>query len=561
MKYENKSRIILFLIILISAVFRYAVLDDPNGLWYDELVSYNEASYSNIPFLISYTLKTDVHLPLYPLILHYWAELISFTDFALREFSAVCGILTVIVAYFIGKELKSKQTGLICASVFAVNSFLIFYSQEVRVYAFLMLFASLNVLFLTKIKNNYKKTWNYVALILCSLTILYSSIFGIMLAGFQFLSFIIYLLLNKDDNNKKIMKNFLLANFITLIFISPLLLYLYNNHEFYFTQINGYYCDWSSLFIIVQDWFTPVLVGLFNNPQHYMHTIVSNITIYTVIFIFVPIILSLYFVYNAIKKDKFSWVLLGTSLCFLLVEVIAFRFTDFKILPRYTALVFPNMLILVGYGLGLIDFKKYTKYVLLAIFLGVSLFYLIFSDNAAFRIMRYGYRPVGNILNSLNLKDNDFIVVWNRTEILNRYVNKDLNVLSLLRHFAYSSEVILENENYLRTIPLKERKKFLREYFSDEDTPRNTEYLMDIIYNKMRPGQKFIIKTKKDFDKYTKESFTNLVNNNQSYNSMTFNNLLTIKSLTDLKEECYEKFRLVKKIKKNQFVIIVFEKV
>lgn len=550
------------LIILISAILRFSILDDPNGLWYDELVSFKEASFTNILYIIFYTLKTDIHLPLYPLLLHSWGEIFSFADYTLRAFSAICGIITVLASYLIGKELKSKYTGLICASVFALNSFLIFYSQEVRVYSFLMLLSTLYLLFLVRIKNNYKNKWNYVAQILCSLAILNSSIFGFIFIFFQVLAFVIYIFFSKSvrDEKFKAIKFFLISNLILLILTSPILLYLCVNKDHYIMQINGFYCDWSSIFVVFQNWFTPVLNGLFNNPRHYMDALFSNLTFFNITFIWVPVLLSFYFIIYAIKKDKFSIALFIASLLFLLVQIAAFKFTNFKILPRYTSIAFPNILILVGYGLSRINFNKYLKFSFISIFLGIDLFYLVIMDDSAFRISRPGYRPLGHELNSLNIKDNDFLVVWNRTEILDKYVHKKLNVLSLLKNFAYSSETILENEDYLKKLPLDQRKTFLREYFADKDVPQNSTYLIDILYKHLTPGQKFIIVTNKHFDKFTQASFTSLVKNNQKYRITSFNDLLTIKALINLKFLCYEKFKLVKKARRNQFNIIVFEK-
>ncbi|MBQ3819051.1 hypothetical protein II810_01250, partial [bacterium] len=66
----NKKQIfITLLIFLIAAIFRIAMLDKASGLWYDELVSYKQASQDSILQVILYTLNTDVHLPLYQVFL------------------------------------------------------------------------------------------------------------------------------------------------------------------------------------------------------------------------------------------------------------------------------------------------------------------------------------------------------------------------------------------------------------------------------------------------------------------------------------------------------------
>lgn len=150
---KNKSLWIGLGILLAAVIFRVLCLDKTGGLWYDELVSYNEAAQADIIQVISYTLKTDVHFPVYPVLLHLWTKIFSLSDLSLRAFSAFFGVLTVIAAYFAGKELKSKETGLYCAAVFAINSFLIYYSQEVRLYSILMFLITLLTYFALRLKN------------------------------------------------------------------------------------------------------------------------------------------------------------------------------------------------------------------------------------------------------------------------------------------------------------------------------------------------------------------------------------------------------------------------
>lgn len=557
---KNKEKLIFVGIVLVALILRFVCLDKAGGLWYDEIVTYKEASQSNILYVLFYTLNTDVHLPLYPIVLHFWCKIFSFSDYALRAFSAVCGVITVIGSYFVGKELKSKQTGLFCASLFAVNGFLIFYSQEVRLYSFLMMLSTFNLLFLLRVKNDFKNKWNYIGLVASAFAVINAHTLGFIFIGAQFLAFIIYLILYKNEDKKYKLKSFLIASGSVILLNLLLFIYLYLNRLKYINEINGYYCDWSSLFVVVQNWFSPVLVGLYNNPVHYMKILFSDVSVITIIFIFIPIAMALYSIFHAIKKDKFSIVILSGVLFFLLSEIIAFKFTNFKILSRYTSVVFPNVLILFAYGLSQVDLSNRTKKIVLSTLLLINLFYLIVMSDSAFKMPRNGFRPLAQIVNSSGINKDDFIVVWNRTEILDKYVNKRLNKLSLLRNFAYTSERILGNENKLKKLSLNDRKKLLRAYFASDDIPQNTIYLMDAIYEHALPGQKFIITTTKNFDGFTQESFTKLVDADAEYNRISFNDLLTIKSLINIKQLCYQKFHLVKKVQNGQYVVIIFEK-
>ena len=122
------------IILLLAIIFRFTCLDKVDGLWYDELTMYNEAVKPTFLQVLFFSLKDDIHFPLYQILLHYWGKLFSFSDFALRSFSAVIGVLTVIVGYFIGKTLNSKFLAFLLMTLFALNSYLIYYSKrQIRV--------------------------------------------------------------------------------------------------------------------------------------------------------------------------------------------------------------------------------------------------------------------------------------------------------------------------------------------------------------------------------------------------------------------------------------------
>lgn len=550
----NRTNLLLIFIVLISIVLRFLYLDKIGGLWYDEIISYKEASQPSILSVISYTLNTDVSFPLYQVILHCWSKIFSFSDYSLRLFSVICGILTVLTSYFIGKELKSKETGLICASVFAVNSFLIYYSQEVRMYSLLTLFLSLYLFFVVKIKNDYRNKWNYFGATIFALAVICSYTISFLFIASQFLILLIYLINHNKEDRFFIIKQILISSIILGIFCLPLL----NVMHKYAGIFNGVWNDWSSILVFLQDWFTPI-IKIFN-PINYFETFFSTIGFSTLIFIFIPILLAIYSIIYSIRKDKFALVILSGVIFFLLGEIIAANLTLFKIAPRYTIIVLPNLLVLLSYGLSLLNNKKHIKTIFISLFLGINLFYLIFMSDSAFRMQRCGFKPLAQMINSAEPKENDFIVVWNRQEILDKYVTTKLNVLSLLKNFAYTSEVILGQENKLNKLSLDKRKTLLRPYFSSAYIPQNTAYIINFIYNHAKPNQKFIITTAKTFDAFTQDSFTKLVNDDKSYNETSLNDLLTIKALIDIKLLSYKKFHFVKKLQDEQFVVIVFKK-
>ncbi len=145
-----RRRFLLLAILLLATGLRFYRLD-AQSFWNDEG---NSARLSEraIPLIIEGT-ASDIHPPLYYLILRGWRELVGETEFGLRSFSAFAGILTAAVTFALGKELevrarargKSAPLALALTSSFltAVSPPLIYYSQETRMYALLALWAVL----------------------------------------------------------------------------------------------------------------------------------------------------------------------------------------------------------------------------------------------------------------------------------------------------------------------------------------------------------------------------------------------------------------------------------
>ena len=554
---KNKSIWLIATIFIIGIILRLLFIDKTSGLSYDELVSYKQASQTNILSTIFYTLKTDVHMPLYQIVLHLWAKIFSLSDLSLRAFSAFCGILTIIVSFYTGKELaQDKNTGILCATLFSINSFLIYYSQEVRMYSLLILLAYITILIIAKIKNNPNNRWNYVALVITSFALIHTYTIAFIYVVGLLLTIFIYQHLHKQS-----IKNLRNAIFTLIILCIPVSLFLFVNSEKYTNQINGYYCDWSSLFIILQDTFTPVLDGIANNPIHYMHTLFTTFTLSKFIFILIPIAAAIYGIFIALRKDKFSYFIIAPATLFLIAEIVAFKFTNFKILPRYAAISMPAFIIIAAYGFSFIlNTKKKINLIIPTLFIVLNLIYLVLSPNAAYKIPRLGFRPLANLINQSELNQADFILVWNRKEILDKYLDKKVNIISTLKDFAYKSEVMLANEKEFNSMPIEKRKEVLKPYFHENKIPYNTLFLMNYIITNMHSGQKFIITTTENFNNFDKESFKYLVENSEQYKNTSLNDLLTIKSLTDIKEICNNNLKYIGTKTSGEYVITIYSK-
>jgi 4-amino-4-deoxy-L-arabinose transferase-like glycosyltransferase len=93
---------------------------------------------------------TESTPPLYYVLAWLWAKLFGTGEAALRSLSALFGTLTVPVVWRAGRELFTPRVGLVAAALTAFNPYFVWYSQEARAYALLVLVAALSVLFFAR---------------------------------------------------------------------------------------------------------------------------------------------------------------------------------------------------------------------------------------------------------------------------------------------------------------------------------------------------------------------------------------------------------------------------
>ncbi len=135
----------LLLIILIALALRLYNLTY-HSLWFDEAISVHWARQSVPRILeVGLTLVEDRLPPLYYLLLKGWTSLFGFGEVGVRSLSVFLGVLLVPVMASITATLFNRRVALVTAFLIALNPFLIWYSQEARMYAQAVLFSALTV--------------------------------------------------------------------------------------------------------------------------------------------------------------------------------------------------------------------------------------------------------------------------------------------------------------------------------------------------------------------------------------------------------------------------------
>lgn len=152
---------------------------DRMGLGIDEAFSLSLASYGPRDILIG--TAADQHPPLFYLLLHGWMQLAGRSVFAIRLLSALIGWVTIALIYRIGRHFGT-EVGLLAAGLLAISPAHIWYSQETRMYALLVLLGTLSTWLAWRWwADDTARTWPrsllYVAVTLAALYTHYFTLF------------------------------------------------------------------------------------------------------------------------------------------------------------------------------------------------------------------------------------------------------------------------------------------------------------------------------------------------------------------------------------------------
>ena len=91
--------------------------------------------------------------PLYYILAWEWSKFFGLGEVGLRSLSALFGAATIPVAYLIGRESAGRRAGLMTMAFVAFNPMLIWYSQEARAYALVVLLCAVSLLFFLRFRR------------------------------------------------------------------------------------------------------------------------------------------------------------------------------------------------------------------------------------------------------------------------------------------------------------------------------------------------------------------------------------------------------------------------
>jgi 4-amino-4-deoxy-L-arabinose transferase-like glycosyltransferase len=136
-------------LVAIGAILRFYHLGT-NSIWIDELVTIRIASQPFGPMREA-AARVNFCAPLYFWLVHGVFHTLGSSESSLRLISAIAGTATVPVAWLLTRETTGNSTlALVVAGLLTVNPLHVWYSQEGRQYALLMLFGLVSLTFLVR---------------------------------------------------------------------------------------------------------------------------------------------------------------------------------------------------------------------------------------------------------------------------------------------------------------------------------------------------------------------------------------------------------------------------
>ncbi len=167
----------LVLLILLAAAIRLIGIQT-QSLWFDEGWSAFAAIQPNVIAAFNADLTNP---PLYYVLLHLHAAALGDSEFSLRLFSLLLGLVTIPLSYQLGKQIAGESAGWYAALLVTLSAQLWWASQEARMYTLLAVLILIAALAWQRLLTRPTRT-AWLALIVAELLLLYAHNTGVVAA-------------------------------------------------------------------------------------------------------------------------------------------------------------------------------------------------------------------------------------------------------------------------------------------------------------------------------------------------------------------------------------------
>ena len=520
----NKNHtLFLILIVLLGLLLRLWNIDKPEGMWNDEYLTW---SIANLKFPQDFFkgVANNCHAPLHYFYLKGWMAIFKDSDVSLRVSSLVPGVISIFTMYLCAKEYLVKKHGELCALaaafITAISGFLIYFSQEVRIYSLAFLIASMVLFYSLKVFNNpsNKNCW---MLTLFSLLLIFEHTIGFVFVLFNVCALIAFMQRKKKENN-------LFNNILAIVILSlPLVPFLFNlfAHPRYFSQWWAPF-SWSKLLFYFTDLFSPVLKNISNAPPSFLNEIFSNAALNFgfIVFALVPTVICIAFIIKAFENGRrVNYYLLTLFVATFLTVLVAALFGKIIFLTKYLIELYPILILLVAVGWSTMKLKG-LKISLATIFSVLTLFYIVVSYTSPVRLTRLeGQRLAVSALKDMGVKNSDRVLyLYYPPSRFEKYTKED-------NLFFYANSIDKYNFPYIVYLgesntyeAFKRGKELYRDIFLMKYNNKISSFMSDNYFSKLKKGDKFFIVELKTVSFFDEKRLENIVLNEEQYNRIPF---------------------------------------
>jgi mannosyltransferase len=343
---RSNRRIYLALgvIAVLSVAFRLYHLE-AKGLWMDEIHSTVGTDPDKTLAEVLEYCKQD-QPPIYFVLLHTWFKAFSYNDYSGRLVALIVGVLGVLTMFFLGRELKNNQVGLMSSFLTAINYFHLDFSRQVRFYSLVFLFSALSYFFFIRIFKRQKPI-DFILYALSTGALLNTHYFGMVVFVSQFILFITIIIWKRIRDRKFIFYSLAsgVAAALTFAHWLPVVLSDLTIPQFHVAQVKWYFLA-EFYYIYFRD-IVICVIGAFLT------------------------VLALQRIMPRLKDKTASieeiillgWIILGFGIP-LLYSILRMPMLDYK----YSFIVLPAILLLFALGFDAFDSQRLKKYIIPVLF-------------------------------------------------------------------------------------------------------------------------------------------------------------------------------------------------
>jgi uncharacterized membrane protein len=177
----------LSLLVLVAFGLRAWHLDY-QSFWRDETDALRFSQVS-LDELLGNVARPGWNGPLYFILLRGWLALVGDGEFAARYSSLVCGVLAVPLTWAVGRRVVGRSVGTISSVLVALSPYLVWYSQELKMYTLVLSLGLLSTYFYERALDEGRWRW-WIGHITVTSLMMYTHILAVLILLPQALRFI-----------------------------------------------------------------------------------------------------------------------------------------------------------------------------------------------------------------------------------------------------------------------------------------------------------------------------------------------------------------------------------